>query len=481
MIRALVQRTFGAVRCERGQVLPLAVGAVAVLLVLIAGLGGVGAAIVAKGRAQRAADLSAISAATVLDEERWRAGLAPRLNDGRHNPMYLSRFELAGLVRAAAGTAAERNGVPATALRVELIAYRDWLPNRVEVTIAATAELPAREQAPVEARAIAEAVPDPAPGGSAIATGGGYSGPLEIRQGEGMRPDVAVAFDRMAAAAARAGQPLALTSGFRSDAEQAVLFAQNPDPRWVAPPGQSLHRCATELDIGPPSVYGWLAANAPRFRLRPAVQLGALALSARRRPRAMLGGSCRPGSGAGRRRPARLGCRRNTGRRSCARRRATVSRRACSPRSSRPSRALTRLPSHRPAPRGIAQFMPATAASVGLADPFDPEQAIDAQGRLMAQLIAQFGSETLALAAYNAGPGAVAACGCVPPYPETRAYVAQISGLVAQGGSETGAWRRARPCTWSPEPGSGRGDARPALASPEIEKTAGLPSLQQGG
>ena len=80
-----------------------------------------------------------------------------------------------------------------------------------------------------------------------------------------MRPDVAAAFDRMASAASSAGLTLLVNSGFRSDAEQAALFAANPDPRWVAPPGQSLHRCATELDLGPESAYGWLAANAARF------------------------------------------------------------------------------------------------------------------------------------------------------------------------------------------------------------------------
>src|SRR5262249_44376417 len=58
---------------------------------------------------------------------------------------------------------------------------------------------------------------------------------------------------------------LIVVSGFRSDAEQAELFARHPDPRWVAPPGHSLHRCATELDLGPSSAYGWLLANAPRF------------------------------------------------------------------------------------------------------------------------------------------------------------------------------------------------------------------------
>jgi LAS superfamily LD-carboxypeptidase LdcB len=56
-----------------------------------------------------------------------------------------------------------------------------------------------------------------------------------------------------------------VTSGFRSDAEQAALFAAHPDPKWVAPPGEGLHRYATELDLGPASAYAWLAAAAPRF------------------------------------------------------------------------------------------------------------------------------------------------------------------------------------------------------------------------
>jgi hypothetical protein len=80
-----------------------------------------------------------------------------------------------------------------------------------------------------------------------------------------MRPDVAAAFDRMANAARReAGLTLLITSGYRSDAEQAALFAAHPDPKWVAPPGTSLHRYGTELDLGPPAAYGWLAANCRR-------------------------------------------------------------------------------------------------------------------------------------------------------------------------------------------------------------------------
>jgi LAS superfamily LD-carboxypeptidase LdcB len=80
-----------------------------------------------------------------------------------------------------------------------------------------------------------------------------------------MRPDVALAFDRMERAAGADGVALLINSGYRSDAEQAELFRRHPDPKWVAPPGRSLHRYGTELDLGPPSAYGWLAANAHRF------------------------------------------------------------------------------------------------------------------------------------------------------------------------------------------------------------------------
>ena len=68
--------------------------------------------------------------------------------------------------------------------------------------------------------------------------------------------------------------------------------------------------------------------------------------------------------------------------------------------------------------QGIAQFTPGTAAAYeALDDPFDAPAAINAQAHLMSDLLHEFGSVALALAAYNAGPGAVAACDCVPPYP----------------------------------------------------------------
>ncbi|HEV2062722.1 MAG TPA: transglycosylase SLT domain-containing protein [Solirubrobacteraceae bacterium] len=84
--------------------------------------------------------------------------------------------------------------------------------------------------------------------------------------------------------------------------------------------------------------------------------------------------------------------------------------------------------------QGIAQFMPGTAAAYGLRNPYDAAQAIDAQAHLMHDLLRQFASVPLALAAYNAGPAPVQRCGCIPPYPETRGYVARILGLLNGAG-----------------------------------------------
>jgi soluble lytic murein transglycosylase-like protein len=56
----------------------------------------------------------------------------------------------------------------------------------------------------------------------------------------------------------------------------------------------------------------------------------------------------------------------------------------------------------------------------------------------MRDLLRQFASVPLALAAYNAGPGAVAECGCIPPFAETRAYVTRILGLLGGAGNSVG-------------------------------------------
>ncbi len=75
--------------------------------------------------------------------------------------------------------------------------------------------------------------------------------------------------------------------------------------------------------------------------------------------------------------------------------------------------------------QGLMQFMPATAAELGV-DPLDPASAIDGAARYLGNLTRQFGSTDLALAAYNAGPGTVTRYGGIPPYPETQNYVRSV-------------------------------------------------------
>lgn len=83
---------------------------------------------------------------------------------------------------------------------------------------------------------------------------------------------------------------------------------------------------------------------------------------------------------------------------------------------------------------GLTQLMPATAKGLGVADPFDSGQNLEAGARYLAQMLKQFGgSERQALAAYNAGPGAVLKYGGVPPYKETRGYVDRIMSEVMTG------------------------------------------------
>ncbi|HEY1760982.1 MAG TPA: NlpC/P60 family protein [Acidimicrobiales bacterium] len=84
---------------------------------------------------------------------------------------------------------------------------------------------------------------------------------------------------------------------------------------------------------------------------------------------------------------------------------------------------------------GIAQFMPATAAGIGV-DPYNPTSAINGAAQMLGSYTRQFGSYADALAAYNAGSSAVERYGGIPPYAETQAYVPAVLSLA--GLSESG-------------------------------------------
>jgi soluble lytic murein transglycosylase-like protein len=82
---------------------------------------------------------------------------------------------------------------------------------------------------------------------------------------------------------------------------------------------------------------------------------------------------------------------------------------------------------------GLCQLMPGTASALGCTNPLDPAQAIDAGAKYLSQQLKAFGGDPRkALAAYNAGPGAVQRYGGVPPYAETQNYVRSVMAFADQ-------------------------------------------------
>ena len=415
---------------ERGQASLLLLAIVLAALVGAVVLGGIATGVLAHGGRQRAADLAALAAARAMRDVHHRV-FAPPVLAGRPNTEHLPRAAYLALGRRIAATTAERNGSHRVAVSFP---GGGLAPVRVRVRISDPLGLGAGREVQLQATAEAELLPPGSTPFGGPAGSGEYAGPLVLRDGKPMRPDVAAAYDRMAAAARRDGHRLTVTSGFRTNTEQARLFAARPDPRWVARPGTSLHRLGTELDLGPPSAYRWLAANASRFHfvLRYAWEPWhwGFSLNAGTRSVGYGGGAARaPAGGVPGYVPERFAAPlRRAAQRwsvSAALLAAQVRKESgFNPRARSPAGAL-----------GIAQFMPGTARVYGLHDPFDPDAAIDAQAHLMRDLLRAFGSVPLALAAYNAGARRVRACMCVPAIPETQAYVADILALLSGGGA----------------------------------------------
>src|SRR4051812_18625163 len=415
------------VHSSRGQATILVLGGLASLLIATVIIGAVAGAVGKEAAAQRAADLAAVAAARVMHDNYGRL-FEPALIRRRPNPNHLEKADYLALGRAAGQRVARANG--AARVAVSFPDEATIAPVRVRVGIRATL----RDEQAVDV--VAEAELGPAADLS-FAVGGGYDGPLAPRQGERMRPDVALAFDRMDAAARADGIALVINSGYRSDAEQAVLWARHPDPKMVARPGESLHRNGTELDLGPPSAYAWLAANATRFHFLQRYEWErwhyGYTLNAGSSPRAATAaqgdGEAAVSHGAV---PGFVPARFAPMLRAAAIR-WNVSAKLLAAQLYAES-GFNPFAVSQVGAQGIAQFMPATARALGLTNAFDPDQAIDAQAHLMRDLLRRFGSVPLALAAYNAGPGPVLRCGCVPPYAETRGYVARILGLMSGAG-----------------------------------------------
>ena len=178
---------------------------VAAVLVGAVVLFAFGNALGAKGRHQRAADLAAISAAQVMRELYPRLFEPPFIEPDVPNPRHLEEAEYRALAAAAAVRGGRRNAVVVHADDVTFPGS-SFAPTRVTVHVRGEARVSlgaeGREgQIPIRASATAELMPAAGEAFPATASGGGYDGPLAYRQGKPMRPDVALAFDRMAAAA----------------------------------------------------------------------------------------------------------------------------------------------------------------------------------------------------------------------------------------------------------------------------------------
>ncbi len=399
-------------RRDAGQASILLIGGLAAVLIGAFVFAAVGRGMTREGDLQRAADLAALAGARAMHDTYTRL-FEPVMLDHRPNPQHLDKDAYLALGarsgrrhRAGQRRTTARRCASRTATRSRPCASRSSSPRRFSVGEEAHASRSARRR---RARAAGRRRGFPE-----VAAGGGYDGPLAYRQGKPMRPDVALAFDRMDRAARADGVALVINSAFRSDAEQAELWRRHPDPRWVAPPGQ----------VAAPQRHGARPRAARRVRLAGArTRSASTSCSATRgsrgttatsstRGRADVAGGGGAGGGA-----ARSGA-------------ATATRGSRMPgfvparfapmiarAAQRWNVSAALLAAQLYAESNFNPFARSSAGragdravharhgrALGLDNPFDAERAIDAQAHLMRDLLRRFGSVPLALAAYNAGP-----------------------------------------------------------------------------
>jgi hypothetical protein len=168
-------------RDERGQALVLMVGAGLVLLLSVGVLAALGQALLGRGRAQRAADLGAVSAARSMRDDFWRLFEPATLTGSRVNPRHLSKDGYLARARAAGLEAVRLNGADGGAAEVDFPDRTSFAPTRVHLVVRDTANvrtLPTGRAASVPIRASAEAELAGSVGGTTLpntAEGGGYS------------------------------------------------------------------------------------------------------------------------------------------------------------------------------------------------------------------------------------------------------------------------------------------------------------------
>ena len=200
-------------RSQHGQALVLLVGAMMALLAGALVLGGIASGLGARVDRQGAADLAALAAARRMRNDYVRLFEPPFLG-GRRNPAHLELPAYLATARGAAERTARSNG--AADVRVTFPDRDPIAPTRIRVVIAGAIVVRGGPRVPLTVAAEAEMSPETSVSGGASAADE-YPGPFALRQGKPMRPDVAQAFDRMAAAAHGDGFELVVVSAFRTE------------------------------------------------------------------------------------------------------------------------------------------------------------------------------------------------------------------------------------------------------------------------
>ena len=170
---------------EDGQALILALGGAFVLIAGALALVAIAGAVTGKGRAQRAADLVAISAVRSMRDDLSRLLAPPTLADGSPNPRRIDKATYLARARVAALVAARGNEVDPDRILLRFPDRESFAPVRAKATIVAGLRESGGHR--VEASAVAEAAAPygaTAEGGTGMATGGGYGGPFLIIHGQ---------------------------------------------------------------------------------------------------------------------------------------------------------------------------------------------------------------------------------------------------------------------------------------------------------
>ena len=227
-----------------------------------------GSAATGASRFQRAADLAAVSAARSMRDDHHRLFLPAALPSGVPNPAHLSDSEYRRRATAAALEAAAANGAEEVSTDRDLPGAA-FAPTRVRVGLSASPASMARNRGPrCGVRRRRRGLPGEhcGPSPPLEASGGGYSGPLATRQGEGMRPDVARAFDAMfAAGVCCRPRPHRSTPRFAPTQSRRRSSRPTPTPAWSPGRARRFTAAAPSSTSARQAPTAGSAANAQRF------------------------------------------------------------------------------------------------------------------------------------------------------------------------------------------------------------------------